>query len=151
MPAWWEQLLHITTGRVRAHDHLPDLRHLPTRPVALERTHYLVNDRERHGRDRRVYVLRSEPRAGRRGAVVAVSSNGRGVGYLPAHVAEPVAAMLDRIGGAAVVNGAGPRTGSIRLWVDLPTPDALRGSVSPTAGAAADAPADSSDARPATG
>jgi|GEM_PF-1296784 len=151
MPAWWDQLLHITTGRASRHDHLPDLRHLPTRPVALERTHYLVNDRERHGRDRRIYVLRSEPRTGRRGAAVAVSSNGRGVGYLPARVAGPVAEALDRIGGTAVVNGAGPRSGSIRLWVDLPTPEALRDSIPLIAAATADAAADSSDGPPSAG
>ena len=36
-----------------------------------------------------------------------------------------MAPLLDRIGGAAVVNGAGTRQGSIRLWVDLPTEQAL--------------------------
>lgn len=126
MPAWWEQLLHITIGRVSRTDDLPDLRHLPTRPVALERTHYLVNDSERHSQKRRTYVLRTEPRTRRDHAGVAVSSNGRGVGHLPADAVREVGALLDRIGGAAVVNGSGTREGSIRLWVDLPTAAALR-------------------------
>lgn len=122
MPAWWEQLLHIFVGRVSRHDDLPDLRVLPSRSVALERTHYLVNDRERHGRERRAYVLRGE-----RDAVdVAVYSNGRGVGYLPALIADEIRPFLAQIGGAAIVNGAGTRNGSIRLWVDLPTLSALR-------------------------
>ncbi|BDZ37860.1 hypothetical protein [Microbacterium suwonense] len=125
MPAWWEQLLHITIGRVSRHDHLPDLRRLSTQPVALERTHYLVNDRERHAQGHRAYVLRTERGARRDAADVAVSSNGRGVGYLPAQAASTVGPLLDCIGGTAVVNGAGTRAGSIRLWVDLPTPEAL--------------------------
>lgn len=126
MPRWWEELLHITIGRVSRHDDLPDLRHLPTRPVALERTHYLVNDRERRGQERRAYVLRSEPDRRSDVAGVAVFSNGRNVGHLPAEVAGVVGPQLDLIGGAAVVNGAGTKQGSIRLWVDLPLPDDLR-------------------------
>lgn len=126
MPAWWEQLLHITLGRVSRNEDLPDLRHLPTRPVALERTHYLVNDSERHSRKRRTYILRTETRTRRDPAGVAVSSIGRGVGHLPADAAGDVGPLLDRIGGAAVVNGSGTREGSIRLWVDLPTAAALR-------------------------
>jgi hypothetical protein len=125
MPAWWEQLLHITTGRISRHDDLPDLRQLPTRPVALERTHYVVNDRERHNRAPRTYVLRTEPRTRRNRAGVAVTSNGRGVGHLPARESGVMGPLLDQLGGAAVVNGAGSRPGSIRLWVDLPAPDAV--------------------------
>ncbi|WP_194419974.1 efflux RND transporter permease subunit [Microbacterium abyssi] len=120
MPAWLEELLHITVGRVSRHDDLPDLRHLPTRPVALHRTHYLVNDRERHSRKPRTYVLRTERRTRRGHASVVVSSNGRGVGYLPDDVARVMKPLLDQLGGAAVVNGSGARQGSIRLWVDLP-------------------------------
>ncbi|KZE90542.1 hypothetical protein [Microbacterium sp. TNHR37B] len=130
MPAWWEQLLHIFVGRVSRHDDLPDLRGLPSRAVVLERTHYLVNDRERHGRERRAYVLRGE-----RDAVdVAVFSNGRGVGYLSARIAAEIRPLLTQIGGAAIVNGAGARTGSIRLWVDLPELSALREFVHKGAG-----------------
>jgi hypothetical protein len=33
--------------------------------------------------------------------------------------------LLDQLGGAAIVNGAGPQAGSIRLRIDLPTPDAV--------------------------
>lgn len=126
MPAWWEQLRHITTGRTSRHDELPDLRHLPTRPAALERTHYLVNDRERDSRAPRTYVLRSQSRTRRSPAGVAVTSNGRGVGHLAAETADVMGPLLDQLGGAAIVNGTGARTGSIRLRIDLPTPRAVR-------------------------
>ncbi|NYF15642.1 hypothetical protein HDC37_000454 [Microbacterium sp. AK009] len=126
MPTWWEHLVHVVTGRSRRHVDLPDLRHLPSRRVALERTHYVVNDPERHHRRRRLYVLRHETdRRSRRPVRVAVISNGRDVGYLPSRVAATVAPHLDTLGGAAVVNGAGPATDSIRLRVDLPTEAAL--------------------------
>ncbi|TQK18782.1 hypothetical protein FBY40_1271 [Microbacterium sp. SLBN-154] len=126
MPTWWEHLIHVATGRSRRHVDLPDLRHLPSRRVALERTHYVVNDPERHHRRQRLYVLRHEAdRRSRRPARVAVFSNGRDVGYLPSRVAATVAPHLDTLGGAAVVNGAGPATDSIRLRVDLPTDAAL--------------------------
>lgn len=125
MPAWWEQLLHIATGRVRHHDELPDLRHLSTRTVVLERTHYLVNDRERDSRAPRAYVLRTQPRTRTSPTGIAVTSNGRGVGHLPAVVTNVMGPLLDQLGGAAIVNGAGPRTGSIRLRIDLPTPEAV--------------------------
>lgn len=129
MPVWWEELVHAVTGRVRRHDDLPDLRRLSSRPVALERTHYLVNDRERQRRERRAYVLRREPGNSRGSVNIAVFSNGRGVGYLPTDAAEEMRPFLDRIGGAAIVNGVGVKTGSIRLWVDLPTRSALHGFV----------------------
>ncbi len=125
MPAWWEQFLHITIGRISRHDELPDLRHLRSRPVALERTHYLVNDRERDSQAPRAYVLRAQPRTRRSPAGVAVTSNGRGVGHLPADAAAIMRPLLDQLGGAAVVNGAGPKSGSIRLRIDLPAPDAV--------------------------
>lgn len=126
MPTWWEHLIHVATGRSRRHVDLPDLRHLPTRRVALERTHYVVNDPERHHRRQRLYVLRHETdRRSRRAARVAVFSNGRDVGYLPSRVAATVAPHLDTLGGAALVNGAGPATDSIRLRVDLPTDAAM--------------------------
>lgn len=125
MPAWWEQLLHIATGRISRHHELPDLRHLPTRPVALERTHYLVNDRERDSQAPRAYVLRTQPCTPRSPAGVAVTTNGRGVGHLPANAADVMGPLLDQLGGAAIVNGAGPKAGSIRLRIDLPAPDAV--------------------------
>lgn len=126
MPTWWEELLHITTGRVGRHADLPDLRHLPSRPVPLERTHYIVNDRERHGDERRAYVLRRAERSRRDRGGISVTSNGRGVGYLPDAEVEETGPLIDRLGGAAIVNGAGARDGGIRLWVDLPRSDELR-------------------------
>lgn len=125
MAAWWEQLLYIAFGRVSRHDELPDLRHLETRPVALERTHYLVNDRERNSQAPRTYVLRAQSRTWGSAGGVAVSSNGRGVGYLPAGAAASIAPLLDQIGGAAIVNGAGSRSRSSRLWVDMPVAEAI--------------------------
>ncbi|GAA2990671.1 hypothetical protein GCM10010460_29150 [Microbacterium terrae] len=138
MSAWWEELVHAVTGRVQRHDDLPDLRRLAARPVALERTQYLVNDRERQGRERRAYVLRREPDNSRGSVDIAVFSNGRNVGYLPTDVAGEVRPFLDRIGGAAIVNGAGMKAGSIRLWVDLPTRRALHGFVAAEAAHVAD-------------
>lgn len=125
MPAWWEELVHVLTGRVRRHGDLPDLRELASRAVALERTHYLVNDSERQGRERRAYVLRCEVDISREKTEIAVFSNGRGVGYLPARAADAVRPFLERMGGAAIVNGSGMRRGSMRLWVDVPTTRAL--------------------------
>ena len=121
MPTWWEHLVHIVAGREHGHDDLPDLRALTSRTVTVERTHFLVNDRERHTQDDRLYVLRH--RAGTRGeqADVAVFSNGRGVGFLPRSIAAGVSPLLHAIGGAAVVNGTGARRGSLRLRVDVPT------------------------------
>lgn len=125
MPAWWEQFLHMTTGRISRHDKLFDLRHLPTRPVVLERTHFLVNDRERGSQSPRAYVLRTQARTRRDPAGVEVTSNGRGVGYLPDDMAGAMIPLLNQLGGAAVVNGTGSKAGSLRLWVDLPVPDAV--------------------------
>lgn len=126
MSAWWEELLHVVTGRVRRHSHLPDLRDLPSRRVAVERTQYVVNDRERQSQDDRLYVLRRMPRSRRNSLTVAVVSNGRTVGYLPDATATGLGPLLDELGGAAIVNGAGSRVGSIRLWVDLPDAAVLR-------------------------
>ncbi len=134
MNARWEHLLHILIGRIHRHDDLPDLRSLPSSPVALERTHYLVNDPERRGREPRRYVLRTDRRSRRGDVGVAVSSNGRGVGHLPRGHARVVAPLLDRLGGAAVVNGAGMREGSIRLWIDLPASEALSALAAGTSG-----------------
>lgn len=125
MPAWWEEVLHVVTGRVSRHDDLPDLRGLETRRVALEKTHFLVDDRERRGDERRTYVMRNVASTRHDAATVTVTSNGRGVGSLPPEAAVSVAPLLHRIGGAAIINGAGSRPGSIRLWVDLPTSAAL--------------------------
>ncbi|MFS0867739.1 hypothetical protein AB3M83_10475 [Microbacterium sp. 179-B 1A2 NHS] len=129
MPTWFEHLIHAVTGRISAHDGLPDLRELPSERVPVERTPYLVNDRERRSQDDRLYVLRREPRSRRHDAEVAVYSNGRGVGYLSRTAAQSLAATLDGLGGAAIVNGAGSKQGSIRLWVDVPTSDALAGAL----------------------
>ncbi len=126
MPTWWEHLLHVALGRVDRHVDLPDLRQLPSTRVPVERTHYLAHDRERENQRDRLYVLRCEPGDRRAPAAIAVYSHGRGVGYVPPRIAATMAPLLDRLGGAAIVNGAGSKTGSIRLWVDLPRGDALR-------------------------
>lgn len=127
MPPWWERLLHITVGRVGRHDELPDLRELPSSSVSVERTHYVVHDRERMRSGDRLYVLRREPRDRRHPHDIAVYANGRGVGYLPGSAAAVLAPLLDRLGGAAVVNGTGSsKTGSIRLRVEIPEENALR-------------------------
>ena len=124
MPTWWEQLLHIVAGHSRSHGDLPDLRDLPSRRVVVQKTHYLVNDRERHDQADRLYVIRrQDPRRGN--AEIAVFSNGRGVGYLPRAVSDRLAPLLEEIGGAAVVNGIGAPDGSIRLRVEVPTEAAL--------------------------
>jgi hypothetical protein len=41
-------------------------------------------------------------------------------------VARDAGPLIDRLGGAAIVNGAGTKDGGIRLWVDLPELDELR-------------------------
>jgi len=143
MPESWEHFLHLVVGRVRRHEKLPDLRHLPSRRVALERTHFVVNDPERRHLRSRLYVLRHE--AARRRSTIAVFSNGRRVGYLPERIAKAMAPLLDLLGGAAVVNGAGAGGGSIRLRVDVPTHEAMaefarsHGEQSTDAAAAGDA------------
>jgi hypothetical protein len=125
MSRLWEQVVHAFTGRVNAHAALPDLRELDSRRVAVERTHYLVNDTERRGSQRRLYVLRRDVADRRSHASIAVFANGRGVGYLPDRIARDLAPRLDELGGAAIVNGAGVMHGSIRLRVDVPTAEAL--------------------------
>lgn len=138
MPVWWEHLLHIVSGHSSGHDGLPDLRELDSHEVVVERTHYIVNDRERRSQADRLYVLRHQPstRGGR--AEVAVFSSGRGVGYLPAGLSATVGPLLAALGGAAVVNGVGARRGSIRLRVEVPTGEALRAFVGENAASDAD-------------
>jgi len=125
VPTWLEHLCHSLVGRTRSHDDLPDLRDLPTSRVDVERTYYLVDDPERRTRNDRLYVLRVGRGRTRRTADVAVHSHGRVVGFLPAESAAALAAPLARLGGAAIVNGAGPRPGTTRLRVDLPSADAM--------------------------
>jgi hypothetical protein len=132
VPTWLEHLFHAVSGRSRSHDDLPDLRDLPASRVEVERTYYLVDDPERRTRDDRLYVVRLGRGRASRGGDIAVHSNGRVVGFLPAESAAALAAPLTRLGGAAIVNGAGPRPGTSRLRVDIPTPDAVR-SFEPTA------------------
>lgn len=121
MSRLWEQFVHAITGRVSAHPTLPDLRGLVSRRIALERTHYLVNDAERQDQAPRLYVLRRDPADRRSMTSIAVFASGRRVGYLPDRVARGMAAQLDELGGAAIVNGAGVLQGSMRLRVDVPT------------------------------
>jgi len=123
MPESWEHFLHLVVGRVRRHEKLPDLRHLPSRRVALERTHFVVNDPERRHLRSRLYVVRHEQV--RRRSSLAVFSNGRRVGYLPERIARTMAPLIEELGGAVVVNGAGASGGSIRLRVDVPTLEAM--------------------------
>lgn len=125
MPLWWERMLHSLFGYANEHTQLPDLRALPFRRVAVARTPYLIDDAERRGQDDRLYVLRDERRPGSVRADVAVYSNGRGVGFLPETLGARVAGPLQAIGGAAIVNGAGPTASSIRLRVDVPTHEAF--------------------------
>ena len=125
MPLWWERMLHFFFGYASEHTQLPDLRDLPSRRIAVARTPYLVDDAERRGQDDRLYVLRDERRPGTGRADVAVYSNGRGVGFLPETLGARVAGPLQAIGGAAIVNGAGPTASSIRLRVDVPTHEAF--------------------------
>lgn len=127
MSIWWERMRHVVTGHISDHEHLPDLRHLPSRRIAVERTHYLVNDTERRHQAHRLYVLRREPRSPRDASSIAVYANGRNVGYLPHRIAVGVAPLLDRLGGAVTVNGVGAKHGSSRLRVDVPTVEALTG------------------------
>lgn len=56
-------------------------------------------------------------------------ANGRNVGRVPERITREIAPLLDALGGAAIVNGAGSMTGSIRLRVDLPTAAGLAGFV----------------------
>ena len=126
IPVWWEHLLHALTGHTRGHGALPDLRDLESRRVAVQRTQFLANDRERQSQDDRLYVLRRRPKSRRDPRTVAVYSNGRNVGYLGDDDASALAPSLDLLGGAAIVNGAGSRRGSIRLSVDVPVDAALR-------------------------
>lgn len=130
MPIWLEHLRSVLSMRAAAHASLPDLRELPSGRVRVEGTHFLANDPERrHGADR-IYVLRREPRRGRRGPAIAVFAEGRNIGYVPTHRADALAPLLDELGGAALVNGVGPNARSTRLWMELPTDDSLASFVS---------------------
>ncbi len=110
-----------------AHEHaaLPDLRGLDSHRARVEGTQYRAHDHERLSIGDRMYVLRREPRNKRDTSAIAVYARGRGVGYVSPARAAVIAPLLDRIGGAAVVNGIGTDTESSRLWVELPAPDAL--------------------------
>ncbi|MCM3696362.1 hypothetical protein [Microbacterium oleivorans] len=126
MPTWLEHLCHSLIGRTRSHDDLPDLRVLSTSREDVARTYYVVDDPERRSRDDRLYVLRVGRGHGSRAHDVAVHSHGRVIGFLSKGSAAMLAEPLARLGGAAIVNGAGPRPGTTRLRVDLPTAEAMR-------------------------
>ncbi|MCT9818937.1 hypothetical protein N3K63_01410 [Microbacterium sp. W1N] len=134
MPIWLEQLRGILSMRAATHAALPDLRQLPSARARVEGTHFVANDPERRHRADRPYVLR---RQRRRGPAIAVFAQGRNIGYVAAARAAALAPLLDELGGAALVNGVGASPRSTRLWMDLPTDDALSRYVMlyPTAGA----------------
>ncbi|MCR2785064.1 MULTISPECIES: HIRAN domain-containing protein [unclassified Microbacterium] len=129
MPLWWEHLRNLLSLRAHEHATLPDLRGLETVRARVEGTHYLAHDRERSHDGDRMYVLRREPRNKRDMSAIAVYARGRAVGYVSATRAAAIAPLLDRLGGAAVINGLGSESGSSRLWVDLPEEEALLGFV----------------------
>ncbi|MCR2793613.1 HIRAN domain-containing protein [Microbacterium sp. zg.Y625] len=110
-----------------AHEHaaLPDLRGLESSRARVEGTQYRPNDHERMSVGDRMYVLRREPRNQRDASAIAVYARGRAVGYVSTARAAVIAPLLDRLGGAAVVNGIGTDTDSSRLWVELPEPAVL--------------------------
>lgn len=120
MTRFWEHFSHVLWGRSSRHDNLPDVRHLPTRSVAVSGTQYLVHDRERHGSGNRLYVLRLRRKGHDRGRI-RVFSDGRLLRQLSVEVSTALGSSLDRVGGAAIVNGSGTKAGGIRLWVDVPT------------------------------
>jgi hypothetical protein len=129
MPVWWERVRRLNFGHVHVHAALPDLRMLPSARVRVKGTQFLVHDPERRRSGDRIYVLRREPRNRRDPSAIAVYAGGRNVGYVSSVRASLMAPLLDRLGGAAVVNGLGAEVDSIRLWVDLPTVEALRAFV----------------------
>lgn len=122
---WWERVRDLLSLGVHSHDSVPDLRGLESQRSRIERTHFLVNDRQRQIRGERLYVLRRSRRDRRNPTAIAVYARGRVVGQVSDVRARHLAPLLDRIGGAALVSGTGTEPGSIRLWVDLPTPGAL--------------------------
>lgn len=120
---------HLLSMPALEHPALPDLRELASTRVRVKGTQYRVHDPERRAGGDRLYVLRREPGNRRDPSAIAVYAQGRGIGYVSTVRAERMAPLLDRLGGAALVNGVGADTDSIRLWVDLPDEDALRGFV----------------------
>lgn len=126
MPVWWERVRHLLSMPASTHATLPDLRHLASRRVRVTGTHFRVHDPERRISGDRLYVLRRETRSRRHPSAIAVYAEGRGIGYVPVEPARRLAPLLDRLGGAAVVNGLGTASGSIRLLIDLPDEAALR-------------------------
>ncbi len=125
MPLWWEQLRDMLSMRDASHERLPDLRGLDATRVRLTRTRYLVNDRERQHTRRRLYVLRRQRLDERDPDSIGVYARGRNVGFLPRPHADRIAPFLDRVGGAAIVDGLGALDESSRLWIDLPTAQSL--------------------------
>ncbi|MDD7961836.1 hypothetical protein [Microbacterium thalli] len=122
---WWERVRDLLSLGTHSHAAVPDLRSLESQRSRIERTHFLVNDRQRQIRGDRLYVLRRSRRDRRNPTAIAVYARGRVVGQVSDVRARDLAPLLDRIGGAALVSGTGTAPGSIRLWVDLPTPSAL--------------------------
>lgn len=120
MPVWWERLRGLALGHASEHGALPDLRELPSSRVRVKGTQFLVHDPERSRTGDRLYVLRREPRNRREASAIAVYARGRSIGYVADVRASLMAPLLDRLGGAAIVNGSGSEADSIRLWVDLP-------------------------------
>lgn len=124
MPVWWERVRHLLSMSASTHDGLPDLRSLESTRVRVMGTHFRVHDPERGAMGDRLYVLRRESR-GRHASAIAVFAEGRNIGYVPVEPANRLAPLLDRLGGAALVNGLGTSGSSIRLWIDLPDEAAL--------------------------
>jgi len=129
MPIWWERVRHLLSMSALDHSALPDLRELSSTRVRVKGTQYRVHDPERGLAGDRLYVLRREPGNRRDPSAIAVYAEGRSIGYVSTVRAERMAPLLDQLGGAALVNGVGADADSIRLWVDLPEEDALRGFV----------------------
>lgn len=125
MSIWWERVRDLLSLGAHSHESVPDLRGLDSQRSRIERTHFIVNDRQRQIRGERLYVIRRQRRDRRDPTAIAVYARGRVVGQVSDVRARHLAPLLDRIGGAALVSGTGTEPGSIRLWVDLPTPEAL--------------------------
>lgn len=149
MHIWWERVRDLLSLGAHRHREVPDLRGLDAQSSRIERTYFLVNDRQRQIRGERLYVLRRRTTVGSDPHAIAVYARGRVVGEVSDVRARDLAPLLDRIGGAGLVSGTGTQPGSIRLWVELPTPAALEGYIAGRAVGPAASDASAPPRRPA--
>lgn len=104
-----------------------DLRGLTNKRMRIKSSGWSVTEDERHQFGDTEYLLVREAENEHDRQALGVYGKGRHVGYVSAVAAARLSPELDKLcADAFLVTGAGPVSGSSRLWVDLPLIGPLR-------------------------